>query len=146
MYRKGGVRCFFVGSSATIVRDLIFGGFFALCRHEQLLLIKHENGEVKQPSSSRAFVVNAVAASTATLLSSPLNYVRVVHYATPPDAAPLGAVEILKQLFANAKLESTLLKRLSYLQSRLRLGWGTARVGFGMAFSASLYNMCSNAF
>lgn len=145
MYKRGGIRCFFVGSSATIVRDLIFGGFFALCRHEQLLLIRHKNGEVKQPSASRAFVVNAIAASTATLLSSPLNYVRVVHYATPPDAVPLSALEILKQLLHNASQEPTVVKKLSYVQSRLRLGWGTARVGFGMAFSASLYNLCCKA-
>ena len=145
MYKRGGIRCFFVGSSATIIRDLIFGGFFALCRHEQLLLIRHRNGEIKQPSAARAFVVNAIAASTATLLSSPLNYVRVVHYATPPDVAPQSALDILKQLIHNAKQEPTILKQLSYVQSRLRLGWGTARVGFGMAFSATLYNLLSKA-
>jgi hypothetical protein len=143
MYRKGGVRCFFVGSAATIQRDLIFGGFFALCRHEQLLLIRHKNGEIKKPTAFRAFIVNMVAATVATLLSSPLNYVRVVHYATPPELAPKGAVEIIQTLLRTAAQEPTRLKQLAHLQNRLRIGWGTARVGFGMAFSAALYNYCT---
>lgn len=145
MYKRGGVRCFFVGSSATISRDLIFGGFFALCRHEQLLLIRRQNSHDihHKPSQTRAFVVNVVAATIATVLSSPMNYVRVVHYATPPDVKPQRAHEILKALLHSAAQEDTLLKRAKYIQSRLRLGWGTARVGFGMAFSASLYNYCT---
>ena len=146
MYKRGGVRCFFVGSSATILRDLVFGGFFALSRHEQLLLIRSENGKVKPPSKTREFVVNMVSASAATLLSSPLNYVRVVHYATPPDTPPQPALTILRTLIATAALKSTVFKKLSYVQSRLRIGWGTARVGFGMAFSATLYNFCSKSY
>ena len=146
MFKRGGLRCFFVGSGATIQRDLIFGGFFALCRHEQLLLFRHENGELRKPSQVRAFAVNTVAATVATILSSPLNYVRVVHYATPPDVKPLGALEILRTLFVTASLEPTIAKKFAFIQSRLRLGWGTARVGFVMAFSASLYNFCSKTF
>ena len=145
MYKRGGVRCFFVGSAATVLRDLIFGGCFALFRHEQLLLIRHENGEVKQPSTARAFSVNAIAATCATLLSSPLNYVRVVHYATPPDVAPKKAWAILVELFQATSAEKTVLGKLGHLQNRLRIGWGTARVGFGMAFSAALYSYCTQS-
>ncbi len=144
MYRRGGVRCFFVGTGATISRDLIFGGFFALCRHEQLLLIRHKDGEEKQPSKTRAFVVNAIAATTATILSSPWNYVRVVHYATPPDEKPKGSVQVLKELKQAILAQPGWGNQLGYLQNRLRLGWGTARVGFGMAFSATIYNYCTH--
>lgn len=147
MYTRGGVRCFFVGSGATTLRDLIFGGFFALCRHEQLLLIRRQNGHDgnHKPSQMRAFTVNAVAATVATVLSSPLNYIRVVHYATPPDVKPQGSIEILKALWHSAAQEKSLWESAHYIQNRLRLGWGTARVGFGMAFSASLYNYCSKS-
>lgn len=143
MFKRGGLRCFFVGSAATVYRDLIFGGFFALCRHEQLLLIRHKNGEDKPPSRVRSFVVNVISASVATLLSSPLNYVRVVHYATPPDVKPDSTAAILRALMKSAAEKPTLLAQVVHLQNRLRIGWGTARVGVGMAFSATLYNYCT---
>jgi len=142
MYRKGGFRPFFVGSAATIHRDLIFGGFYALVRHEQALLLRWSGGEAK-PSKMRDFGVNVLAASVATVLSSPLNYVRVVHYATPPDIKPVGALEILRDLLRSAERRPSTYERLSYIQTRLRIGWGTARVGFGMGFSSTLYGICS---
>jgi hypothetical protein len=142
MYRKGGFRPFFVGSAATIQRDLIFGGFYALTRHEQALLLRLF-GEDAKPSKVRDFGVNVFAASVATVLSSPMNYVRVVHYATPPDVKPATATDILKDLLRSAKRRHTTFDRLAYIQTRLRIGWGTARVGFGMGFSSTLYGICS---
>ena len=48
-------------------------------------------------------------------------------------------MKILKDLLEGAYKEKALFGSLSYVQSRLRLGWGTARVGCGMAFGAYLY-------
>jgi hypothetical protein len=153
MYARGGVRCFFVGSAATILRDLIFGGTFAATRHKPQRASGSSiadagentsgNHNPKKLAHTKKFIVNICAGSLATLLSSPLNYVRVIHYATPPDVPPQRALTILKALLASASAEPTLLKRFLYVQGRLRVGWGTARVGFGMAFSASLYDFCS---
>jgi hypothetical protein len=143
MYRRGGLRCFFVGTGATIKRDIIFGGFFALCRHEQTLLFPVKDGEIKPPSKTREFLVNVASAAVATILSSPMNYVRVIHYATPPDVKPDGDMSILKALWRSAMAKATVWEQLVYLQQRLRIGWGTARVGVGMAFSATLYNYCA---
>lgn len=117
-----------------------------MCRHEQLLLIRHKNGEVKQPTATRAFIVNVISATVATILSSPHNYVRVVHYATAPDEVPKGTVEILRGLLREVAHKPTLYKKLHHLQNRLRIGWGTARVGFGMAFSAALYDYFTTSF
>ena len=33
--------------------------------------------------------------------------------------------------------------RIRYLLARLRIGWGTARVGVGMAFGSEFYSYCS---
>lgn len=145
MYRKGGIRPFFVGSGATVLRDLIFGGFFALCRHEQLLLIRHDSGEIKQPTKVREFAVNVIAATVATLLSSPVNYVRNIHYATPPGTKPKDSLVILKDLMIAASKEPGYWEKFHHIQNRLRIGWGTARVGFGMGFSAYIYNICSKS-
>jgi hypothetical protein len=114
---------------------LIFGGIFALLRHQILPnILPNENGQKKA-----GFTINIIAGSIATILSSPLNYVRNVHYATPPSQEPEAAMKILKDLLEGAYKEKVLFGSLSYVQSRLRLGWGTARVGCGMAFGAYLY-------
>eukprot|EP00981_Chlorochromonas_danica_P012960 scaffold5626_cov258-Ochromonas_danica.AAC.1 len=140
--KKGGLRQFFVGSSATINRDLIFGGSFAFLRHEVLPMIREwrQQGEgidsLNWEPKRASFTTNLIAATVATILSSPVNYVRNVHYATPPDSAPQSTWRILTDLLGEAKQESTLWKRWRYIQQRLRLGWGTARVGCGMAFGA----------
>ena len=34
------------------------------------------------------------------------------------------------------------MQRLSLLQDRLRIGWGTARVAVGMSVTASIYDRC----
>lgn len=143
MYRKGGIQRFFLGSSATIYRDLIFGGLFALCRHEQTLLMRRADGGIERPSKTRAFIVNVISASVATLASSPLNYVRVVHYATPAEVKPDSTMTILKALWANSKAQGGTWAQFVYLGQRLRIGWGTARVGVGMAFSATIYGYCT---
>lgn len=144
MFQRGGFKPFFVGSTATIGRDLVFGGFFALFRHELFSRTKSSSAgssSSKQPGDK--FLVNLFAASAATILSSPLNYVRNIHYATPPDVKPDTFWKIFSDLVCNALREPTLLQKLSYIQSRYRIGWGTARVGCGMAFGSYIYNQCA---
>jgi hypothetical protein len=168
MFRVGGIRPFYVGATATILRDLGFGGIFAILRHE--LLGKKMIGNSSSSNSSsmngkkkkddlhmdkqveekknvraRGFVVNLFSACIATIASSPLNYVRNVHYATPPSIKAEGTIKILNELWFAASNEPNLRLRLKYLQSRLRLGWGTARVGCGMAFGAFVYSLCSSS-
>jgi hypothetical protein len=49
MLAKGGVRIFFVGSMATISRDLVFGGAYALLRHELLANFSIFHSSPSQP-------------------------------------------------------------------------------------------------
>lgn len=91
-------------------------------------------------------MINLVSGMTATIVSSPINYVRNINYATPPSEAPKTALRILKDLVTEAALrEQSALERCHFVQSRLRIGWGTARVGCGMAIGAKLYDMCSKS-
>lgn len=138
MLRQGGLRPFFVGASATVTRDLVFGGFFALFRNEIRLLESQKEGRMSN------YVIDVFSASLATLLSSPFNYVRNVHYATPPNVPALSARTILFQLWRSTLEKENLASALRHLQSRLRLGWGTARVGCGMAFGAQVYAWCAH--
>jgi hypothetical protein len=97
MLVKGGIRPFFCGATATIQRDLIFGGCFALFRHEILVT----------NNSSNDLVINLIAACLATIISSPMNYVRNVHYSCPSDVKVEKASKILYDLIINASKEKT---------------------------------------
>ena len=133
MYRKGGFGLFFIGTSATISRDITFGGIFSLTRHE-LVPPNHQHNRLE------VFGVDLLSGTFATILSSPMNYVRNIHYATPPDVKADTFWNILFNLWHESTQQESLTAQLRYLQRRLRLGWGTGRVGCGMAFGSVVYN------
>lgn len=138
----------FVGSKATISRDLIFGGSFAYLRHSffpQILQTKEQQTQKNSISSCQyqQFVNNMLSAICSTILSSPLNYVRNIHYATSPNLSPDPIILVLKKLVHGVQKEQTWKQKWIYLQRSLRIGWGTARVGTGMAFGSFVYELCS---
>jgi hypothetical protein len=181
MYKRGGIRIYFVGVTATVGRDLVFGGIYGLLRHEMTSIVntikikrqqmqmqmqkqshkisssdqeellqrdiereynntntnKYDSREVLQKPS---FAVNLIAATVATVASSPWNYVRNIHYATRMGHKPESAWSIMSNLWALAMKEKTILGRVIHLQTQLRVGWGTARVGCGMAFTNQVYS------
>ena len=142
MLSRGGYRPFFVGAVATVTRDIVFGGSYAFLRHE---LVPIETAPVNHGMSNQRFLYNSLAACIATILSSPLNFIRTVHYATPPDLPAPSFSVILRQLWEQGMSKPTLLSKMTHFQHRLRIGWGTARVGFGMAFGSEFYYMCSQS-
>lgn len=158
--QQGGIRHFFVGTAATVQRDLVFGGTFAVLRHEIIPyiyfhhILSSEKGNLKAKRQSNSsstgntvlktdFFINVVSGMIATLLSSPINYVRNIHYATGPNERIKSSFEILRELYRDAKNEASIIDCFVLLQRRLRLGWGTARVGVGMAFGAKIYELCA---
>eukprot|EP01038_Epipyxis_sp_PR26KG_P004044 gene4044-5786_t len=146
MFIKGGIRPFFIGSLATVQRDLVFGGTFSTFRHEMLISDTYLTSEQNKQYSKKSMemLVNLIAASVATVLSSPFNYIRNMNYATPPGIKPLDSRTILQELYQNAMMEQNFVSKFRYMQSRLRIGWGTARVGCGMAVGAQIYTTCAN--
>ena len=84
-------------------------------------------------------MTDLISGLIATTLSSPLNYVRNIHYSLPPDIKPDSKNKVLTDLWCKAMEEKSIISKLSHLQSRLRLGWGTARVGCGMALASQFY-------
>lgn len=138
MLRKRGIKPFLVGSKATISRDLVFGSCFALVRHELLKPTKIKRSKTEE------FLLNMFSATLATILSSPFNYVRNIQYSTPPEKIPHSIFKILSGLWKKASCKDSWWESIKYVQFRLRIGWGTARVGCGMAFGAYVYEFCSN--
>ena len=134
MFKTGGVRPFFLGSAATIGRDLIFGSIFSSSR-----FILNENTENRY-----SLACNLISGCLATLLSSPLNYVRNIHYASSPAQSRVAGAVIIRNLMLEASKQDNTYKGLSFLQQRLRIGWGTLRVGVGMAVGARVYEMCKS--
>jgi len=149
MWRQGGLRIFVVGTGATVNRDLIFGGVYAFMRHEllprssstssfstsqsqsQSLSLSlsqpqaQSQSQVQGSSAPPGFFVNLIAACSATIISSPWNYIRNVHYATERGTQPQSALSILQNLWQEALKQDSLLKTLRHLQTRLRIGWGS---------------------
>lgn len=146
MFRKGGLALFFVGLSATTLRDLTFGGVFSFLRHEFVRSKSPNDDFSHRKGNLDTFFVDLVSASIATVCSSPMNYVRDMHYATPPDQKVRSITNQLIFLWKESQEQPTSYDRWRLLQRKLRIGWGTARVGCGMAFSSLVYSWCSRKF
>lgn len=146
IYKKGGFPVFLVGSGSTLGRDVIFGGIYGVLRHELMLQYRESSVCVDGVvNPTHKYIINVFSGCCATIASSPLNYIRNVHYASSPSrkvTRPSGR-KILYRLYTRAMKYPTTFEALRYVQRQFRLGWGTARVGFGMAFSEYVYNFCS---
>ena len=75
IFAAGGLRPFFVGCKATILRDIVFGGLFCAIRHE-LCVKPRKKGARWLPPHIEQFGYKFIAGCIATVLSSPMNYVR----------------------------------------------------------------------
>lgn len=135
-WRQGGVHPFFKGITATVSRDAVFGTAYEVGRHRLLHLMPaalHDDARAH-------FAANMLGAAVATMLSSPFNYVRSMQYATPPEQTPRRAGEQLMRLWRNVRAQGPLRAQLGYMQQRLRVGWGTARVAVGMALAQYVFS------
>lgn len=75
-----------------------------------------------------------IAAICGTIVSSPLNYVRNIHYATHPKDTLRPSTDILRELVVEGRANGAM-----YVVRQLRVGWGTLRVGCGMAVGGYVY-------
>ena len=150
MWAAGGLAPFFKGIAPTVLRDTIFGGVFAVTKEmiqrpaekslRRRLSLPTASPTALPPAYRRAldFVSSLVAGAVGTVASSPLNYVRNIKYGHPPDSQPPSSYQILKQLWTETKSKA---RPLSFVQERLRIGWGTARVAVGMAVGYEIYEI-----
>jgi hypothetical protein len=130
LYRQGGVGAFFNATGTTAMRDAIFGTCYAGLR---AFLVPEMN-----PSRRDSMFASVVAGAVGTIVSSPLNYARNMKYAAGTSGLPAPSISLIfSELLSDTMKQKG--RYLSYLQGRLRVGWGTARVGIGMAAGFELY-------
>ena len=129
---KGGVKTLFKGVGATITRDVTFGIVYEVLRFKCMRLNLIANDEANQ------LFCNLTGAGLATVVSGPFNFARNIKYSIPPGVKPPSTFHCVYQLlFVNAFKTPN---PLSYLQARMRIGWGTARVAVGMATAQFLFD------
>ena len=140
MWRGGGVAPFLKGTRTTIVRDASFGVVYEVIRHSPWLIARLGGTELNHMhlTASMQFNLNLGAAICATVVSSPFNYVRNIQYASSPAAAP---TTIWSELRAFAHEVRGSAAPWQAVQRRLRLGWGSLRVGVGMAVGTKVYEL-----
>ena len=151
LWRRGRVKPFLRGTFATILRDVAFGGVFSGARGA--LLVRTEEHRKKYTVSHsdvvgeevQTFLCNFGAAGAGTVFSSPLNYARNMQYATPAGQKCKTALQLVRELWANAASRDGVVEGVRYTNTRLRVGWGTLRVATGMAITASIFDRCQRA-
>jgi hypothetical protein len=140
MWSQGRYKPFIKGTTATIARDMTFGSTYEVLRH---LLRPANSSTASNPYV--ALICNAAAAGVATMTSGPLNYVRSIQYATPPDRKPPGVWKALQDVWQEAKYYAhEPFGRLRFFQQQFRVGWGTARVAVGMAVGQQIFDWSRN--
>ncbi len=132
-----GFKNFSKGLVATLIRDIVFGASYASTRHWDAFgyIDHHDNGYNYQ----QEFIWNGICALGATTLSSPFNYIRNIQFATPPNEKPLSMMVLSKQIIDGYKETKGGKKKFDFLQIRFKFGWGTLRVGLGMALGSQTY-------
>jgi len=131
-----GFRPFTKGIVATVIRDAMFGGSFAVIK----CYTKPHFSPSEQSTIYHRILDNGsilLAGATATIASAPWNYARNIKYATPPGQQAPSIWCCLRDLFRDARTADC--GSLRFLQQRLRIGWGTARVACGMAVGFQIY-------
>jgi hypothetical protein len=133
MVRKSGsIRPFFNGIAPTLARDVVFGGTYTWLRLQLAFWLELE--------PHQEWTSNLVAAGLATIVSGPFNYVRTIQFSTRSHEKAEHMMYILRDLAQTTARQDGVLAALRFLQARLRIGWGTARVAFGMSFAHAVYN------
>jgi hypothetical protein len=141
MLRKGGgLRPFGNGLWPTVYRDVVFGGCYTALRFQFQSLVELLQEENPQQQQQQQWLANCLAAAMATIASGPFNYVRNIQYGTSSRESALSTWSILHNLTEDAAAQPTITRRVNLVLTRLRIGWGTARVAFGMSFGHAVYD------
>jgi hypothetical protein len=133
MYKKGGIYSFLKSIKVTLGRDIIFGGIYGY------LSLNHND--------SKHFALDVFYACIATIFSSPLNYVRNIIYQSEINTKP----QILNIYFdlqkeTNIMVGDKFYNKFYYIaHNKFCIGWGTLRVGTGMALSRQIYILFANS-
>lgn len=167
MYKIGGNYAFFRGTIVTICRDSTFGfvlgslWYYTLKKENQHCInvfsetVDQKYQEFNQKCQQFGlygykpnfklitnFIINTGIGTFATISSSPFNYIRVMKYKTECNVHT-SSVTILKNLIQTVNQECTggIFKKIVFtFHNKFNVGWGSCRVGLGMALSKCLHD------
>uniref|UniRef100_A0A7S1N8P5 Mitochondrial carrier protein n=1 Tax=Eutreptiella gymnastica TaxID=73025 RepID=A0A7S1N8P5_9EUGL len=141
MWLHGGLRPFGVGALVTVQRDAFFGVIYSGTK--TFLGDLAQQYGTPRTGSILQFSGKMLAGGLACALTAPFNFARNIKYghksvSTPPK----GVLQIWTELYVDVALtvqSQGVRHGLRYLQARLQIGWGSARVAMGMAFGDLVY-------
>ncbi|AYV75134.1 MAG: hypothetical protein Terrestrivirus1_8 [Terrestrivirus sp.] len=119
MYKKYGYSVFFKGLECTMLRDSLFSSIFY--------------GLSTKYNEEKNMVKDICFGTIGTIVASPINYARNEKYFNFDKK--ITVIDVTKELFTDIKNGN--IKNLIF--HKLNIGWGTLRVGVGMALSKQIY-------
>lgn len=119
MYKKYGYNVFFKGLECTMLRDSIFSSIFY--------------GLSTKYNKEKSIMKDVCFATVGTIAASPINYARNEKYFNFDKKVTI--MDVTKEFSMDIKNGN--IKNLIF--HKLNIGWGTLRVGVGMALSKQIY-------
>lgn len=129
MIQIGGLSTLQRGTVVSVARDMTFGVVYELLR----------GAPVSGESTVSRVIRDCGAGMLASTISSPLNYARNQIYGSPTAGCPLTVRQLCHFLWLETHAMPTPYQKISHLNARLNVGWGTIRVGLGMAVGQLCY-------
>jgi len=124
--KKYGYGEFYKGMIYTVSRDVLFSSAFYYLSNNY--------------NKKKSFLNDALFGSVATIIVSPVNYFRNRLYFDFDKKITLKYM--VKETMAETKQKQTVAKQISFLLfSKFNIGYGSLRVGLGMAMSKKLYDL-----
>jgi hypothetical protein len=124
MYKKYGYVVFFKGAGLTMLRDSLFSSIFY--------------GLSTKYNQEKNIFKDIFFASIGSLAASPINYARNEKYFN--FDVKVNSIDVVKEIGNDIKNGS--IKHLIF--NKFNCGWGTLRVGVGMALSKQIYEQVNS--
>ncbi|HSW70516.1 MAG TPA: hypothetical protein VLH77_00880 [Gammaproteobacteria bacterium] len=148
MWKMKQLEPFIRGTRATIYRGITFGSIYEVLRN--LLRQKLNPEETQKPQNKLMtvdFAANTTSAILSTIAASPFNYARNIQYKMPLQQPAPTVKEILISTHKESKTQNkTLLSRINFFSKTFQLGWGTVRVGVGIATGQIIFDEAKKQF
>jgi hypothetical protein len=134
MYKTSGVISFTRGLGTTAIRDSAFSSMY---------LLGKRSVESNCTDPTLRFFGNIFISCVATVITSPINYIRNIKYASGYVRSNPSYDHIMTLLLKDQvpySSNSGALPVIKYYFRKFAIGWGTLRVGVGIACGQSVYD------
>jgi hypothetical protein len=132
MFRRAGLHSFTRGLGSTAVRDSSFSTIYLTCKRYI---------DAAFDDQGRRFLGNLIVSCFATIITSPINYVRNMKYAAGYEQSNPSFMSIFSKLVQDQRASHKgFINSTRYYFNRFAIGWGTVRVGLGVATGQHIYD------